>query len=161
MLAAKLFGALSILVAFLALVSSARSSLSIDIYVHSTYIVLSPRIPLLLIAVLSAVFALVYVAVARWSPRKLNGFLSLLHFVVTVVGVLLVAVAITNVGDMSIKPGAAYVATARMEGDAVFSLWPSHALEVGVLTLIIGGFVFVANLAVTMAKLLRFKLGSL
>src|ERR1700722_12218630 len=105
MLAAKLFGALSALVVFLALVGSGRSS--IDLYVHSTYIVLSARHLQLLIAVIIAVFALIYLAAARWSPRDLNNFLSLLHFVLTVVGVLLLAAAIANFGGMTIEQGAA------------------------------------------------------
>jgi hypothetical protein len=157
MLTAKLFGALAGLAAVLALPRILRPSLGVKWFSNGTYSGISPQQLWIVVALVSAAFALTYFAVARWSPRTANGYLSLGHFVSTAAGISLISFATAAFGGMSLalKGHALYVATLRMAGSPALSPWPMLALRCGLWSLTLGCLAFLSNLVVTTIRVLR------
>ena len=99
MRAAKLFAALAILQLGLALFEGRRTRPSIDIYFHGTYFVVARAHWFELMAVTSALFALVYVAASRWVVHPLNSSLGLTHFVFALTGFVFLSNAFFTIGS--------------------------------------------------------------
>jgi heme/copper-type cytochrome/quinol oxidase subunit 1 len=97
MLSVKLFAALAVLQAGLALLESRTPSKSIDVYFHATYFVIAHIHLMGLMALASACFALVYLATSRWVLHPLNSSLGITHFILAVTGFLLLSVALFSV----------------------------------------------------------------
>lgn len=156
MLTAKLFGALAGLAAVLALPRILRPSLGVKWFSNRTYSGISPQQLWIVVALVSAAFALTYFAVARWSPRTANGYLSLGHFVSTAAGIFLISLAAAFGGmSLALKGQALYVATLRMAGSPALSLWPMLALRCGLWSLTLGCLAFLSNLVMTTIRVLR------
>jgi heme/copper-type cytochrome/quinol oxidase subunit 1 len=152
MLTAKLFAGLAILLVGFAFASARRP---LDMYFHATYIVLSFSHLLFFIALFSAGFALIYFAAVHWSSHPLNNSLGITHFVFVAVAFFLISFAIVELGGITLREGAVYFATARMEGDQVPLLSPLVALNIGALSFLAGCAIFVVNLGWTAIRAFR------
>jgi len=157
MLTAKLFGALAVLATVLALPRILRPSLHVKWFLNGTYSTISPQQLWIVIALVSAAFALTYSAVARWSPRTANSYLSLGHFVSIAAGIFLISLATAALGGMSlaIKGHALYVATLRMAGSPALSPWLMVAVRCGLWSLTVGCLAFLSNVVMTAIRILR------
>ena len=80
MLTARLFAALASILAILAFLGRGQVLPSMDLYLHFTYIVLSPYHWQLLGALVCAIFAFIYFTVAQWIARPLNQSMGLVSF---------------------------------------------------------------------------------
>lgn len=80
MLTARLFAALAGILAILASLRRGQLLPSMDLYFHSTYIVLSPYHWQLLGALVCAIFAFISFAFAQWMARPLNQSMGLVSF---------------------------------------------------------------------------------
>jgi heme/copper-type cytochrome/quinol oxidase subunit 1 len=80
MLISKLFAALAGILAILASLRRGQLFPSMDLYFHSTYIVLSPYHWQLLGALVCTIFALTSLAVAQWMARPLNESMGVVSF---------------------------------------------------------------------------------
>lgn len=76
MLPAKLFAILTILPLGAALLEGKPTPQSVDMYVHTTYFVVTigERRPQIEMALVTGCFALIYFAAARWVKHPLNNF---------------------------------------------------------------------------------------
>jgi heme/copper-type cytochrome/quinol oxidase subunit 1 len=157
MLSAKLFVLLAILLLGFGLLQGGTPHQSIDILVHSTYFVVANVHVLYAQALVSACFAVICFAAARWMLHPLNNSLGLAHFGLVTIGFVLIAVAISALGSATVGPGFSpkkYIATGRMDGEAA-SLWPFFAFFLGAVSFLLGCAVFVVNLASTTVRVLR------
>jgi heme/copper-type cytochrome/quinol oxidase subunit 1 len=152
MLTAKLFAGLTILLVVFAFASARRS---LDMYFHATYIVLSFSHLLFFIALFSAGFALIYFAAVHWSSHPLNNSLGITHFVFVAVAFFQISFAMVELGGITLREGAVYFATARMEGDQAPLLSPLIALNIGALSFLAGCAIFVVNVGWTAIRAFR------
>jgi heme/copper-type cytochrome/quinol oxidase subunit 1 len=152
MLAAKLFLVSAVVFAFVSFFSRSGWGPVIDISVHATYIVLG-RVHLLLIsALICGLYAALYIFSEKVLKVAVNQPLSVVQFALTSLGL----IALNLITNARIGPGrAVYIATARMEGETLVP-WLLVAVVCAYLLLLLGGALFVANLAwVTIAKAIR------
>lgn len=77
---AKLFGIAALVIAVIALVPARATDTSLDLYMHATYIVVTPRHAILAFALLCGAFAGLYYFVGHALGNRLNDALTLAHF---------------------------------------------------------------------------------
>jgi heme/copper-type cytochrome/quinol oxidase subunit 1 len=140
MLSAKLFATLAIMQVALALLGSKAPSKSSDVYFHATYFVIGHIHLMGLTALASACFALIYFAASRWVLRPLNNSLGITHFVLALVGYILLLVAIYWIRAMT--------ASGEPVGRVV-NHWHVLAFLVGVFCFLLGCVTLVVNCAWT------------
>jgi hypothetical protein len=80
MLLAKSFGALGVVLAVAASIGAARL-LAMDVQVHGTYLVFSPRLVLWFCSLTSVNFTILYWAAEKFVPTRWSRSLGTLHFV--------------------------------------------------------------------------------
>jgi heme/copper-type cytochrome/quinol oxidase subunit 1 len=158
LLLTKLFSLLAILLFGFSLLEGRTPHQSIDIVLHSTYFVVANIHVLIVQALTSACFALIYFAAARRVSQSLNNSLGLAHFGLVAIGFVLTALAMSAIGSATVSsglPSKIYIATAKMSGESAPSLWPFFAFCLGTVSFFLGCAVFAVNLASTAVKVLR------
>lgn len=98
MLSAKLFAALALLQTGWALFERETSHRSFDIYFHATYFVIGKIHVVVLLALTSACFALIYFAASRWLRHPLNSAVGLLHVVLSTITFSIFLVCMSSLG---------------------------------------------------------------
>ncbi|MFZ0738237.1 MAG: hypothetical protein WA002_08805 [Candidatus Acidiferrales bacterium] len=148
MLPAKLFAILTILPLGAALLEGKPTPQSVDMYVHTTYFVVTigERRPQIEMALVTGCFALIYFAAARWVKHPLNNSLGLAHFAMATVGfvaLLLSEHALRSMTSWSVRGGQAPIQ------------WPFYAFPGGGLCFLISCAAFATNIVWTAAKSFR------
>lgn len=91
MLPAKLFAALAVMQLGIALIAGRTAPGSMDVYLHATYFVVAHIHLQIWLGLTSLCFALIYFGTFRWSRHPLNNSLGLTHFVMAMIGFVLLS----------------------------------------------------------------------
>jgi hypothetical protein len=81
--------------------------------------------------------------------------MGITHFVFVAVAFFLISFAMAELGGITLREGAVYFATARVEGDQAPSLSPLIALNIGALSFLAGCAIFVVNVGRTAIRALQ------
>lgn len=140
MLPAKLFITFAILVGVFGFLYEGGARSTIDLYLHSVYLVIAPRHLQLAAALGCAMFAAIYFCSAKWLARPLNDIVGVAHFVSLALGVILVAVAVKAVSSAAVLSG------------SEVRIWHFLVLYAGILSLLLSCFIFVLNLVLSLVS---------
>lgn len=139
---ARLFGVLATLAVGVALARTFPSALYGPTTVTTFFL---SRTPLqITTALTSAISALAYCALARWSSRSLNRSLILAQFVFFAIGLFMTAIQLIDFNS-AISYGA-------QQGSTVYIVWHSPVAPVGFTSDALGCIVFLVNLGRTARK---------
>src|SRR6202171_4275934 len=146
MLLAKSFGALGVVLA-VAASTGAAPLLAMDVQVHGTYLVFSPRLVLWFCSLTSVNFAILYWAAEKFVPTRWSRTLGTLHFVLfSSFAILFTVLAVAmRFRDSSHPESLSWIAI----------LW-----LLGILSFLLGLFLFLVNLVLTLIRTARARLAA-
>lgn len=139
MLIAKLFAALTSLLAVFGILLSTRifPSMALDLYLHDTYYVVGPSHVQLMGAIVCAILAFIYFAFGRWTARPLSQPIGLVSFAC-------IAAAFV----------VWYTVNLFMRRDSLSMQWQIGALFGAIFSFLLGCAIFGVNVAWTLFRML-------